>query len=91
MCCFNVTIPNDSIAVKRPVPAKKQSRPIALIGATIHTVSGETIENGILTFKEGRIGNRQQRISIAVRIRGALIAKANIFIPDYSAHQRRLV
>ncbi len=55
MCCFNVTIPNDSIAVKRPVPAKKQSRPIALIGATIHTVSGETIENGILTFKEGRI------------------------------------
>ncbi|MBS4028732.1 MAG: amidohydrolase family protein [Ignavibacteriales bacterium] len=37
------------------IPGKKQERPIALFGGTIHTVSGETIENGILTFKDGKI------------------------------------
>ena len=53
--CCHITIANDSVAVKRPVPAPKQSRPIALIGGTLHTMSGVTIENGILTFKNGKI------------------------------------
>ncbi|NUN69791.1 MAG: amidohydrolase family protein [Bacteroidetes bacterium] len=38
-----------------PVPAKKQERPIVLIGGTIHTVSGAVIPNGMLLFENGRI------------------------------------
>lgn len=38
-----------------PVPAKKQERPIALIGGTIHTVSGSVIENGTIVFDKGKI------------------------------------
>ncbi len=37
------------------IPGKKQSHPIALIGGTIHTVSGTTIENGYILFEKGKI------------------------------------
>lgn len=37
------------------VPAPKQKKPIALIGGTIHTVSGPVIENGIILFDKGKI------------------------------------
>ncbi|MEW5797693.1 MAG: amidohydrolase family protein [Bacteroidota bacterium] len=38
-----------------PIPAKKQERPIVLVGGTIHTVSGPVIENGMLLFEKGKI------------------------------------
>lgn len=38
-----------------PVPAPLQQQPIALTGATIHTMAGEVIENGTLLFQEGVI------------------------------------
>ncbi len=37
------------------VPAPKQSKPIALVGATIHTVSGDILENGTILFEKGKI------------------------------------
>ncbi len=37
------------------VPAAKQKKPIALIGGTIHTVSGEVIENATILFDKGTI------------------------------------
>ncbi|MGH8103194.1 MAG: amidohydrolase family protein [bacterium] len=36
-------------------PAPKQTHPIALIGGTVHTVSGETIVGGTVIFADGRI------------------------------------
>ena len=36
--------------------APKQDHPIFLVGATVHTVSGETIENGVVSFADGIIG-----------------------------------
>jgi len=38
-----------------PVPAKKQEKPIALVGGTIHTVTGAVIENGMILFDQGKI------------------------------------
>src|SRR5690625_7331923 len=38
-----------------PVAAPLQQQPIALTGATIHTMGGEVIENGTLLFQEGVI------------------------------------
>jgi len=38
-----------------PIPAPKQKKPIALVGGTIHTVSGAVIESGIILFDNGKI------------------------------------
>jgi imidazolonepropionase-like amidohydrolase len=38
-----------------PVPGPPQERPVAIVGATIHPVSGPAIENGTLVFTAGRI------------------------------------
>lgn len=37
------------------IPARPQQQSIALIGGTVHTISGESIENGIVLFSEGVI------------------------------------
>lgn len=37
------------------IPAKPQDHPIALVGGTIHTVSGTVIENGAVLFIDGKI------------------------------------
>ena len=38
-----------------PIPAPKQKRPIALIGGTIHPVTGADIPGGIIVFDKGKI------------------------------------
>ncbi|MEQ1903968.1 MAG: amidohydrolase family protein [Pirellulaceae bacterium] len=38
-----------------PPPAPPQSAPVLLTGATIHTITGETIEDGQLLFVDGKI------------------------------------
>jgi imidazolonepropionase-like amidohydrolase len=38
-----------------PVPGAPQQRPIALIGATLHTIAGTDIPNGTILFDRGRI------------------------------------
>ena len=46
---------NDVSATVPEVPGATQTKPIALVGGTIHTVSGKTIEQGTLLFIEGKI------------------------------------
>ena len=36
-------------------PAKPQSKPMAVVGATIHTGTGKVIENGFIAFENGKI------------------------------------
>lgn len=36
-------------------PAKPQTKPVAIIGATIHTGTGKVIENGYIIFDKGKI------------------------------------
>jgi imidazolonepropionase-like amidohydrolase len=38
-----------------PVPAPKQKKPIALVGGTLHTVSGDVLENATIVFDQGKI------------------------------------
>ena len=38
-----------------PVPAAKQSKPIAIVNATIHVGNGTVIENGSIVFENGKI------------------------------------
>ncbi|HEX9957138.1 MAG TPA: amidohydrolase family protein [Fibrella sp.] len=42
---------------QNPAPARMQERPIALLGATIHTGTGQVIQNGLITFDKGIITN----------------------------------
>lgn len=37
------------------IPSKAQSKPVAIIGATIHTGNGQIIENGYISFDKGKI------------------------------------
>ncbi|HTK80715.1 MAG TPA: amidohydrolase family protein [Bacteroidota bacterium] len=37
------------------IPAKQQDHPIAIVGATIHPVSGPVIDNGTILFEKGKI------------------------------------
>jgi imidazolonepropionase-like amidohydrolase len=43
------------VIASTPIPAKKQDHPIALVGGTIHTVTGAVIENGTIVFDKGKI------------------------------------
>src|SRR5690625_5351909 len=54
MMCILLLIARAGYA-QAPVPAPLQQQPIALTGATIHTMAGEVIENGTLLFQEGVI------------------------------------
>jgi imidazolonepropionase-like amidohydrolase len=42
-------------AAEAQMPAPRQDRPVALVGATLHTVSGPVIEGGTIVFENGRI------------------------------------
>jgi len=55
MLCLCAPYTPHSFAASDQVPAPKQTRPIALSGGTIHTVSGENIAAGTVLFEKGRI------------------------------------
>lgn len=38
-----------------PAPAKKQSKPVILVGGTIHVGNGQVIQKGVITFENGKI------------------------------------
>jgi imidazolonepropionase-like amidohydrolase len=46
------------------IPAPVQSQPVALTGGTIHTLSGDVIENGTILFEDGRITAIGTNVSI---------------------------
>ena len=43
------------MAAQVPTPAHEQSRPIYLVGGTVHVGNGQVIENGIVAFEKGKI------------------------------------
>ncbi len=44
-----------AVSTADEIPGAKQKGPIALIGGTIHTVSGDVIEGGTIVFENGKI------------------------------------
>lgn len=55
MLLFLVLILAATASVSDPIPAPRQKKPIALVGGTIHTVSGPVIQNGTIVFDKGKI------------------------------------
>ncbi|MHA2620261.1 MAG: amidohydrolase family protein [bacterium JZ-2024 1] len=46
------------------IPGKPQSQPVAVVGATIHTMSGPPLERGTLLFNQGKIAAIGKGIAI---------------------------
>lgn len=46
---------NGLLLAQRPTPAPKQSQPIAIIGGTVHTATGQVLENSTIVFENGKI------------------------------------
>jgi imidazolonepropionase-like amidohydrolase len=43
------------VLAQPPSPAKKQTKPITLTGGTVHIGNGQVIQNGVITFENGKI------------------------------------
>lgn len=48
----------------KEIPAKRQDHPIALVGGTIHTISGAVIERGTVLFENGKIVGIGANVSV---------------------------
>jgi len=62
---INVLLLTPTLAIT-PEPAANTNSRIAIIGATLHTVSNGVIENGILTFENGKITGVYQAGAIEI-------------------------
>jgi imidazolonepropionase-like amidohydrolase len=55
LCAAALTLLAGTTALHAQIPAPRQDRPIAITGATIHTVTQGVIPNGTILFEDGRI------------------------------------
>ena len=61
------------------VPGKPQAKPIALVGGTIHTVSGETIADGTIVFENGKITAIGKGLSLPVGTEKIEVAGKHVY------------
>ncbi|MBI1803395.1 MAG: amidohydrolase family protein [Ignavibacteriae bacterium] len=52
---FALILPSFGALVASEIPGKPQDHPIALVGGTVHTVSGAVVESGTILFEKGKI------------------------------------
>ena len=61
------------------VPSKKQDHPIALVGGTIHTIYGETIENGTILFDNGIITEIGNDVNLSSRVESIDVSGKHVY------------
>lgn len=54
LACLSATIP-DTLQSHDQIPGAPQRKPIAIVGATLHTISGDNLQNATLLFDAGKI------------------------------------
>lgn len=54
----------NSVIGSDQIPGAKQKKPIAIVNATLHTVSGEVIASGTIVFRDGRIAELGSDVTI---------------------------
>jgi imidazolonepropionase-like amidohydrolase len=76
-----------TVAYAHPeVPGAPQSHPIALVGATLHPVSGPAIEDGVLVFDQGRIVAMGKGIEIPENAEQRSFAGKHVYPALFDAH-----
>ncbi|WP_026753139.1 amidohydrolase family protein [Sediminibacter sp. Hel_I_10] len=68
---------NFTLGFAQQTPAQKQTRPIAITGATAHIGNEEVIDNSIIIFKEGKITTVQDMTMAKFDISGMEIINAS--------------
>ena len=68
------------------IPGKEQTQPIALVGATIHPLIGETIEDGMILFDKGRIVSVGRNLAIPPNGRRIKLHGKHVYPPLFDAH-----
>ena len=65
LCLLGVALPaNGWLSAHDIIPGAKQSKPIVISNATVHTISGEVIKSGTLILKEGKIAEIGTNLTI---------------------------
>ncbi|HTY12253.1 MAG TPA: amidohydrolase family protein [Bacteroidota bacterium] len=68
-----------SLFASDPIPAKKQDHPIALVGATIHPVTGPEVPNGIILFDAGKITGLGAQVSLPSNVEKIDVSGKHIY------------
>lgn len=66
-----------SFGFAQQTPAPKQSKDIAIMGATAHIGNGEVIQNSIITFSNGKITNIGDATTMKMNTSGMEVINAN--------------
>ncbi|MFD2914312.1 amidohydrolase family protein [Psychroserpens luteus] len=66
-----------SISIAQQTPAPKQSKTIAIIGATAHIGNGDVIENSIIIFENGKLKTVTDMTLVKMDLAGMEVINAN--------------
>ncbi len=69
----------NALRASEEIPPVAQSRPIVLTGATVHTVSGETIENGQVLMEGGLIRSVGRALALPARTEVVNVSGKHIY------------
>ncbi|MEC7566174.1 MAG: amidohydrolase family protein [Planctomycetota bacterium] len=76
---YLLTLSTATALASPEVPGAKQTQPIALVGGTVHTVSGETIENATILFEQGKIVAVGKQVSLRQGVQIIQIPGKHVF------------
>lgn len=68
------------------IPGPPQSRPIALVGGTIHPVSGQPIEDGMVLFENGKISAVGRDVELPERTREIDVSGHHVYPGLFESH-----
>jgi imidazolonepropionase-like amidohydrolase len=72
-------LPILNLTASDQIPAAKQNHPIALVGGTIHTVSGPIVENGTILFVDGKITALGTNVELPAKTEGIEIPGKHVY------------
>jgi imidazolonepropionase-like amidohydrolase len=66
-----------TLSIAQQTPASKQTKTIAIMGATAHIGNGEVIENSLIVFKDGKLQNVVDATVVKMDLSGMDVITAN--------------
>lgn len=76
------------ISMADEIPGAKQKAPIALVGGTIHTVSGDAIEAGTIVFDNGKITAVGKEVAIPDGAEQISVEGKHVYPGMFEAHSQ---
>ena len=70
---------SSAILAHDQIPGSPQTKPIALVGGTIHTVDGDTIDNGTVVFENGKIRAVGKQVQLPPGCRVIDVAEKHVY------------